>query len=350
MAYLAGDVGGPSVDSTFGLTLADNADNYNSSDFAMTFTAALDESNITEYRIVLVRNIDLPTFSLSNALGAPTSGYQSVTPSGANFSANLDPTLEDFKGNPIMLDSNYTAFVVSVPASGFGFNMSLGSNATFISSPPLTQPAQNVVISDIADNGDGSDMQVVFDKAQDETTLSEYKIIIVPKTAVSSFSLANADATPDIWRTTVAPTGSNITEILTTTTKDFQGNDIVENNPYHAFVLSIANNTINANILSDSSNELTLATVVNPPDGIEQLNASDINIYKGDKGIVIKNSSVIDNLKANLYSIDGRLLTSKLMSNQETVISIDNYQGVVIVELTADHEYLYSEKVLIGSK
>src|SRR5690554_8140817 len=40
-------------------------------------------------------------------------------------------------------------------------------------------PATNIVASDISDNGDGSDLQVTFDAAANESTVSEYRVIVI---------------------------------------------------------------------------------------------------------------------------------------------------------------------------
>ena len=112
------------------------------------------------------------SFTLNDALSVPTSGYQTILPNGSNFSGSLDASLTDYAGAPILLDSMYQAFVVSFPSTGYGHNISSPSNAAKLSLPSPTSEVTNVLISDIADNKDGRDMQVAFDKAQDESTVS----------------------------------------------------------------------------------------------------------------------------------------------------------------------------------
>ena len=348
VGILTGDTGGPPADSTTALTLADNSDNYNSSDFLLGFTKAANEAEVSEYRVVLVPTADVPGFTLNDAIGAPTSGYYSITPNGTNFSDTLRNGLTDYNGVPIVLDSNYQAFIVSVPAAGFGYNISAPSNPTALSSPPPTEVATNLIINDIADNKDGSDLQLMFDKAQDESTVSEYRVIIVPKTSLSSMDLNAANSTPEAFLTKISPTGSNITEVFNASTLDFLGASIVENKAYHAFVLSVGTNLVAGNALSAMSNELTLETVVTPPpSSIADEYKSQITLFNSGNNLTINNNSDINTLTIKIYSSDGKLLVDKWISNKENTILVPNYKGIAIVNLWKDDKFLFSEKSYI---
>jgi len=60
---------------------------------------------------------------------------------------------------------------------------------------PGADIATNIIASDIAENSNGTDMQVTFNKASDENTVDHYRVIVVKDTA-SNFNLSAAQAVP----------------------------------------------------------------------------------------------------------------------------------------------------------
>ncbi|MBC8048373.1 MAG: hypothetical protein H7Y00_16350, partial [Fimbriimonadaceae bacterium] len=74
---------------------------------------------------------------------------------------------------------------------------------------PATMPANNVVLSDINNFGDGRDLQIAFNKAEDEININAYRIYITPSYA-TPFTIDTALSLPaDRFRET-PPTGSDI--------------------------------------------------------------------------------------------------------------------------------------------
>ena len=56
-----------------------------------------------------------------------------------------------------------------------------------------TDAVSKVIISDIGENGNGSDLSVSFDKAADESKVSEYRILVIKSASASTFDLETAD-------------------------------------------------------------------------------------------------------------------------------------------------------------
>ena len=157
----------------------------------------------------------------------------------------------------------------------------------------------------------------------------EYRIIVVPKTSLPSFDLTVASATPEVYTTKIVPNGSNITQVLTSTSVDFLGNPIVENKPYHAFVLSVSTNNIADDALSAMSNELTLTS--STVDGIDNLRDVNINLYIHKSDILIENASEYENLFIKVYSMDGKEVANERVEKGMNNIAT-NYKGLVIIE------------------
>ncbi len=107
--------------------------------------------------------------------------------------------------------------------------------------PVNAEVASNVVLDDVTNNGDGSDLLVTFSKAADETTVSEYRILIV-NTQTTSFLTRNMANNVTSF-TTVQKTGDDLEVSLSSSTTDIDDVVIKNNQSYKAYVLSIADGT-----------------------------------------------------------------------------------------------------------
>ena len=145
--------------------------------------------------------------------------------------------------------------------------------------------AQAVSGSDVADNSNGSDLQIDFNKASFEASVQEYRIMVVKSAAAGGFDLAAAQAVASGNYTAIAPTGSNISTVPGAAATDTDGDLITIAAPYRIFVLSIADgvNALNDSLSAPSAN-VTLNTRARTA---SNLNAEDIanNLDAGDMQI-----------------------------------------------------------------
>ena len=120
--------------------------------------------------------------------------------------------------------------------------------------------ALSVSGADVSDNFNGSDLEVTFDESADETTLSEYRIMVVKNGSAGAFDLLAAQAVISANYSAVAPAGSGTyTQTLATSATDVDGDPIANATAYKLFVLSIADGTIaNLDDLSAPSASVTL--------------------------------------------------------------------------------------------
>ncbi|MDP4662659.1 MAG: T9SS type A sorting domain-containing protein [Salibacteraceae bacterium] len=296
-------------DPATSLAASDIADNGNGSDIQVFFTKASNENKVDQYRVLVVKASNAASFNLAQAQAAPTSSYFSVNPNGSLFyTSTLNATLNDVDGDPITTAVPYRLFVLSV-ADGTIANtdvLSNQSNSVTLSTILPPEAVQNITIADVADNHNGLDLQVTFDKIADETTISEYQILIVKSASAASFTLFDAIGNPN--NESVTPTGANITTILTPTSKDSDGDPILENAPYKAFVLSVANGTTTQiDQLSTASNEVTLLDAT----GIENINYNAnllVRTMEDQLTINLKNGEPIE--QAEVFNTSGQLITT----------------------------------------
>ena len=113
--------------------------------------------------------------------------------------------------------------------------------------------------TDVSDNANGSDLQVTFDKATDETGIFEYRMICVKEQQASSYTLADAAAVPSAQFEPVLPTGNNITANFNPNSMDSDGDLLRMNTQYRVFIYAApdgTNRTIGS--LSNASNQIVL--------------------------------------------------------------------------------------------
>ena len=146
-------------------------------------------------------------------------------------------------------------------ACGSNYYVAVGQNGTMLYSETARAAGAAVITSvrDTGSQGNGSDMEVSFSKAADESLVSEYRIMVVPVSESFNFNVIKANAIPAGNYTAVNKTGSNITLALANTATDIDGSLIENDSSYKVFILSAADGVnVTVNTLSEPSSEVTL--------------------------------------------------------------------------------------------
>lgn len=119
---------------TVAITLVDDLTNQgNASDLQVTFNKGADETLISAYRIIVVKNENAGTFTLSSAEALTETSYESVTPNGNDREVTLRSALTDADGTAIVEGKAYVVFVLS---------MADGVKATLNSLSGVSQPIE----------------------------------------------------------------------------------------------------------------------------------------------------------------------------------------------------------------
>jgi len=271
---LYGNSGSSDVNAATNVGVSDISDYGDGRDLRVSFTRAANESNINGYRIMVVKASDAYYFGLSDANRVSSSNYTSVGKTGYNITKALASNARDVDGQLIRNGVNYRVFVLSVGA--------YGSNALSSYSSPITltgnssvYPATNVFVNDVADHGDGRDLQVSFTRAADEGNLNGYRIMVVKSSDANQFSLSKANNVSSSNYTSVGKTGYNITKSLASNARDVDGHSIRNGVSYRVFVLSVG--AYGTNVLSAYSPAITLTgnTSVNPATNVTVKDVAD---------------------------------------------------------------------------
>jgi len=251
----------------------------------------------------------------------------------------MDPGLNDTDGDAIV---NGVPYKVRVLSTGDGVNATvdvLSGVSNELTLNAGASPATNVVMVDIGDKGNGEDVQVTFDKAADESTVDEYRVIVVKSAKAGNFTLADADKVPfGIYRS-VPKTGSNLVKFLNSNTKDTDGDLITFGVPYKTFIWSIADGVnVNNNSLSIASNEITLGVL-----GLGDINQIDfVHVYSfGSKIYIQFENGFRFQGEAVVYDITGRAINSVPLNQQHISLEVPgNTSGVYILKLFLEDRVL----------
>lgn len=233
------------------LSVTDIADNGNGADLRVSFSRASDESNVSHYRVFVVPANNVGSFNLSAANAS--NNYTQVNKTGGNLTVTLSSNSVDTNGYRITNYNAYRVFVLSVNSNGNWSQNALSSSSAQITLTPnatVIAPT-SVSATDVADNGNGSDLRVTFNRSTDENNVNHYRVFVVKNTAVGSFNL-NA-ALNNGFYTYRSKSGSNQAFTLASDARATDGSLIGDNVDYRVFVLAVNNNSSQSSALSSAS-------------------------------------------------------------------------------------------------
>jgi len=274
-------------------------------DLRVLFNRATDESNIGQYRIMVVKTNKADAFNLAAANSVSSRNYTIVNKTGSNISQTLASGARDTDGDTIRSGVSYRVFVLSVGSGSFnGSNvLSAGSNALTLTSNYGTQPAYNVGVADMSDYNDGRDLFVSFNRPADESAVSQYRILVVRAANANSFTLASANNVSSSNYTVVNKTGNNISMVLPSGARDVNGSAIRNGTSYRVFILSVSqSNSGNSNALSAPSAEITLANNYSVP-AATNIAASDVSDFGDGRDLLVSFTRATDESQIGQYRV-----------------------------------------------
>ncbi|MBK6984093.1 MAG: hypothetical protein IPH32_04720 [Bacteroidetes bacterium] len=202
----------PTVLSTF-----TSANNYN---INVNFTPPASETGILHYRLYFLEYTDSVRFNLDTANNVAILNYQVVIPTGLVQSLNYSSSsILTSKGQPLGPLKKYKIKLMAYTDS-INTNFSTISQASN-SFTVFTQvgSVNNIIVEDIADSHAISDIKISFNKAVNESNISEYRAIVVPKANSNSFNLDSANLS--LSYAAIFPNGQNQTLVLPSNLMDF---------------------------------------------------------------------------------------------------------------------------------
>jgi hypothetical protein len=238
--------------------VADVSDYNDGRDLKVSFNRASDETNVSAYRVYVVRSAYAGSFTLSAANAS--NNYYQVSKTGGNQSFTLPSNAVDTNGSRISNGVSYRVFVLSVSNSGNSSQNALSSYSsqiTLVQNSTVTAPTY-VNAADIGDNGDGSDLQVTFNRSSNETNVYHYRVFAVKTANLGGFDLAEANRNSNFKVVNKASGSGNYTLTLKDV-KATDGTDIRNDENYRIFVLAVSNTSNSSNVLSTAYADIKLS-------------------------------------------------------------------------------------------
>jgi len=237
-------------------------------DIQLNCYKAMDETGIEEYSLYLVKSGNAESFDLDAALNVPNGNYYSVLPNYANPSVVFESETTDVDGDLISHDFTYNAFVLSYMESG-NEELAYLSDASNTLQLYSYSNVEDIIGSDIGNEGNGTDLLVSFTKAENENGVAKYRIMLVDYLREidhynqDPFTLAIADTIPEENYHTVIPNGQDVSVMLDANSRDVNGL-LLGTGTYKIYVLVVSNGTTtNTNSLSEGNG---LVSLTNPSD------------------------------------------------------------------------------------
>ena len=221
---------------------------------------------------------------------------------------------------------------------------------SLLTAPVLADPVSNIVASDISDNGNGTDLQVTFDAAADEGTVSEYRIFVIDQ----GLALGDWSGAPSAFYETVTPDGSasytHTFSAASTYAADQGGSSvapepIAENIPMDVYVLSVADGTnANGDQVAGPSNTITLGSV-----GLSAESISKAVVYPNPAQNQVNVITGFDNGSVVINAVTGQVVANGTIANGTSKIDVSNLQnGVYIYTIrNNDGEVITTNKLVI---
>ena len=170
--------------------------------------------------------------------------------------------------------------------------------------PVAAGTVSNLQVADVGDAQNGTDLQVAFSKAVDETKVSAYRILVTK----SNSSLDLDDANDLTFFEEVNKSGGDISTTLVEDAKDADGDLLVNDVPYKVYILTVADGTnATLNALSASSTEITLVTEMEPVDVevaiVDNIQVTDVGDAGNGSDLEVTFSKVEDEATLQEYRV-----------------------------------------------
>ncbi|OXS58796.1 hypothetical protein B1A99_12550 [Cohnella sp. CIP 111063] len=325
----------PAVGQATNVKIEDVADQGDGRDLRVTFSRASSESNISGYRVMIVKSANASGFNLSQANGMSSSYYTNVakTSGSGALSVTLNSSARDTSGDLIRNGVAYTAFVMTVSSNTSNWSHSLSASSASVTLGASAQTPVITGVADVDDNGDGRDLQVTFNKPSDESRIGSYRIFVVREGDYSSFNLTEANRVSSGNYYDQYRTGNNYNIVLSSNMRDTRGNKVTNGVAYRVFVMGVSNNNNYANSLSAASASITLKN--SGVQAVTNLSVSDVADYNNGRDLQVSftkatNESLIKNYRvfvvkeANAGTFGLAAANAVTNSNNYTTINKNN--------------------------
>lgn len=258
------------------------------------YPAALDYNDVIDGNQTGWKNVDYGTFNYQNTAGASYGNWIGVQDKFVGLKLNFGTTTQ-YGWIRLDVSADAKTFVVK----DYAFNAH-DKKAIYAGSDLNQQVVKNLKVLDIADNLDASDFEISFDKAKDETNLTEYRVFIIPFEQSYDFTLDTATIASSSSYIQVAKTGADLKFKLSSNQTDYNGDPIKIATYYRVYVLSVADGVnVAENTMSTSNQGIAILHVNSSP--ATDVTASDVGNNGNGSDLRISFTKAADEDKVDEY-------------------------------------------------
>ncbi|UVI32904.1 copper amine oxidase N-terminal domain-containing protein [Paenibacillus spongiae] len=291
------------VNAATNVKITDVNDNGDGRDLSVSFNKASNDSNITGYRVMIVKSKDASKFDLT-AANAVTSAYYNAVSKNNNSTLTtvFNSTSRDTSGELIKNGVSYVAYVLSVSDRSVASLNSLSSASAAVTLGISTQAPVITKVADVSNYNNGRDLQVSFNKSSDESRISYYRIFVVREGDYYNFNVTEANKVSSGRYHDVSKNGNNITLTLPSGMRDVKGNSITNGVAYRVFVMGVVNNNASIpNLLSVASPSITLSN--SGVGTVSNLYVNDMTDFNTGQDLWVSFTRPADETNINSYRI-----------------------------------------------
>ncbi|WP_268626179.1 copper amine oxidase N-terminal domain-containing protein [Paenibacillus alvei] len=247
------------VQASKNVTVSDVSDYNDGRDLRVNFERASDESNIRQYRVLVVKSANASQFGVSAASEVSRSNYTVVKTNGANHTLTLSSDARDVDGSSIKNGVSYRVFILSVGDNDSGTNALSAPSPNIVLEDNLgADTVTNVAVKGIKNSGNSRDVEVSFSAPANDSTIAEYRILIVPSEKADGYKLSAANTVSAINYKKVSKQAGAVKEMLPDAARDVYGKQLSKGMAYRVFILSVSEGRGASNALSAPSEEFKL--------------------------------------------------------------------------------------------
>lgn len=183
----AGGIGTADIDLWYDLGDAGTGE-----DLGYRLLPTADETPIRYYGVVAVKADSAAAFDLDKALDLPVTRYQLSVPLADTIATRLNDASLDADGDPIAENRHYRLFALTFPIPGASLQRALSppSDSVVLRETDVTP----IVVVDVADNEDASDVAVTFFATSGIQGLEGWRLFLLRASDTASFSLPVAQS------------------------------------------------------------------------------------------------------------------------------------------------------------
>lgn len=202
-----------------------------------------------------------------------------------------------------------------------------------------TGKVKNIVSEDVSDFGNGKDLKISFEKANDEFTVLQYRLYVVKAKDSADFNIQKAKSINLGNLSLIKSNGKDHELMLDDLSKDIDGDLIVENQEYLIYIVSYPAGLRSDDYQIENSNLI----VLNNSSGIKNINRYYNDYFRKNNCIYLNGKD--NGVDFTIYDLSGKVLKS--YHNISTTVQVEGLKNGVYILNATENTSIRNYKIYI---